>query len=155
MSLHYFIDGYNLLHSTDRWDRFPREQRRLCLIKFLEERRPTGSERNRVTIVFDGHGPSLGTIRAPFVQILFSGDKDADTVIKERVQEMPNARNAIVVTNDRGIQYVIKRGGAKFLSCEEFLKMGQTNQPREVIEEVDSQTTESINAELKKLWKMK
>ena len=155
MSLHYYIDAYNLLHSTDRWDDIPRSARREYFLEALEKEGLTGSAHNSVTVVFDGHGPRLGAVKLSFVRVFFSGDKDADTVIKEQVEESPNPRNAVVVTNDRSIQKFVKGAGAKVVSCEEFLHVRASRKTRRGSEKPDPSSTSALNAELSRLWKVK
>ena len=55
MSLHYLLDGYNVIHQMPDLNRPALEDQRRALVHFLETRRPQGSSRNRVTIVFDGN----------------------------------------------------------------------------------------------------
>jgi predicted RNA-binding protein with PIN domain len=154
MSLHYFIDAYNVLHSTDRWDHIPRAERREHFLKFIEDEHPTGSQRNSVTVVFDGHGPRLGAIQLTFVRVLFSGDKDADTVIKEHVDELPSGRTAVVVTNDRGLQQFVKGAGAAIMSCEDFLRRRTQPNLKKPAAKEELVGAGAINAELSRLWKV-
>jgi predicted RNA-binding protein with PIN domain len=156
MSAHYFIDGYNLLHSTDRWADIPRKQQREKFLRFLDEERPTGSERNLVTVVLDGYSVDLEKLRWSLLQVIFSGDRDADTVIKEKVDALPHPRSAIVVTNDRDIRNWVRRKGAKVMSCEDFLKLGQSKKTsvKKPPDSLDPETAHHINTELERLWKM-
>ncbi len=153
MSNLYFIDGNNLLHATDRWNKFPRSDQRPQLIRTLEDDRPTGSIKNSVTVVFDGHVPKSGAIKSESIKIIFSGDKDADTIIRESVDELSHPRSAIVVTNDRSIRLHVRKKGAKVLSCEEFLAMGKKKQKIRSDERLDASALGEINEELKNIWK--
>lgn len=58
------------------------------------------------------------------VRLVFSGDRDADTVIKEWVAELSNPRDAVVVTNDRGIYAAVRGSGAQVMSCKDFFLLG-------------------------------
>ena len=155
MSLHYFIDGYNLIRSTDWLCAGSIDDQRDRLLQFLEQNRPTGSERNSVTVVFDGHVPKGGGPKSRSVRILFSGDQDADSVIKSRVDELPNGRVAVVVTNDRSIQKWVRGAHAKVLSCSEFLRLGadSASSPRRA-DKPSAEDERRINEELRRLWKL-
>lgn len=154
MSRHFILDGYNVLHSSRRWSELPREQQRIRFLAFLEERRLTGSERNTVTVVLDGYAANSKTTSLKFIKIVFSGDRDADSVIKERVTELQNPKDVIVVTNDRGLQAAIRGSGARVMSCEDFFKLDAQKPPRGQRRKVDASGAASINAELKRLWKL-
>ena len=59
MSLHYVIDGYNLIKHQAFFfaDRF--KDGRLALIQFLRSEKPCGSPKNKITVVFDGYPRGL------------------------------------------------------------------------------------------------
>ncbi len=133
----------------------PRAEQRAALVRSLEEEKPTGSSNNPVTIVFDGHIPKTGRIPSSFIQVVFSGDKDADTVIKERIDETAHPRSAVVVTNDRSIRTYVRRKSAKVLSCEEFLLLGRKRMGATRSEKLDPQHIRQINDEFKDIWKDK
>ena len=54
MSLHYFLDGYNVVHQMAGAARLNLEEQRYQLVRLIERKAPQGSERNKVTVVFDG-----------------------------------------------------------------------------------------------------
>ncbi len=55
MSIHYLLDGYNIIHQMPAaLDLTKLEDQRRHLIRFVEQHRPQGSANNRVTIIFDG-----------------------------------------------------------------------------------------------------
>ena len=153
MNILYYIDGNNLLHATDRWEKFPRSDRRSHLVRYLEDDRPTGSTKNSVIVVFDGHIPKLGPIKSQTIKIIFSGDKDADTIIRDSVDALSHPRSAIVVTNDRSIRMHVRKKGAKVFSCEEFLKMGKNKPKVQYNQRLDATAAGEINEELKNIWK--
>lgn len=154
MSRHFIVDGYNVLHSTDRWVEFPREKQREKFLEFLDESGLVGSESNSLTVVLDGYAAKLKNIRFRRVRLIFSGDRDADTVIKEWVADRPNPKDVIVVTNDRGVQSAVRGSGARVMSANDFLKLGKKKTSRvSHSEKPDSKDLESINQELKRIWK--
>lgn len=154
MSPHYIIDGYNALHSTGQWDDMPREAQREFFLKYLDQSGLTGSPRNSLTVVLDGYAAPLRKLRFNIVQLLFSGDRDADTAIKEHVAEMINPKEAVVVTNDRGIREAVRDLGARVMSCEDFFQRSKKKTPARKSDKPDALSSDAINRELKRLWKL-
>jgi predicted RNA-binding protein with PIN domain len=138
------------------------EDQRLCLIRFVEVKNPQGSQTNKITIVFDGKSDVFSPPVNSFVKVLFSSDETADDKIKRMVASSSNAKNIIVVTNDRAIQYAVKATGAKVLSVENFLKKaegrkrGSSNvsgkSKKEVFKNIPRSVEQEINQELKDVW---
>lgn len=155
MSVHYFIDGYNLIRAARRFGDGSMVSQRAAFLKFLTEERPAGSSRNPVTVVFDGRPFPREVIAKSFVEIVYSMDEDADTVIKRRVDAMKTPADAVVVTNDRGIQRWVLGAKARVMSCGDFLALGVVTPPRGQRAKLDAAQTEIINDELSKIWKLK
>lgn len=122
MSLHYLIDGYNLIWSADNFGGGKLQTQRERLLYFLEAAQPAGSARNQVTVVFDGQEDVDSPPWRGAVRVVFSKGEEADAVIKRAVDEMPNPRNAVVVTDDRDIQKWVRSSKAKVMTCKEFFK---------------------------------
>ncbi len=154
MSLHYIVDGYNALHASSKWADVPREKQRQQFLKYLDESGIAGSARNTLTVVLDGYAAKLEDMVFHRLRLVFSGDRDADSAIKDHVDEMPNAREAVVVTNDRAIQAAVKRMGAQVVSCEEFFQLRSAKRKIPKRETLDSASAESVNRELKRIWKL-
>lgn len=154
MSLHYIVDGYNALHTSEQWSEVPRDRQREQFLKYLDVSGIAGSERNRLTIVLDGYAAKLKEMMFHRLQLVFSGDRDADSVIKDFVSEMTNPREAVVVTNDRAIQSAVKAMGARIMPCEEFFRLRSAKKSSEKREKMDSESAASVNRELKRLWKL-
>ncbi len=55
MSLHYIIDGYNLIKHRSFIPASNIHDPRFALIQFLRKKKPCGSPKNKVTIIFDGY----------------------------------------------------------------------------------------------------
>jgi predicted RNA-binding protein with PIN domain len=154
MSRHYIIDGYNVLHSSSRWDRLPRAQQREVFLRYLESERHIGSPRNSLTVVLDGYRADVKKIQLEKIRLVFSEDRDADSVIKERVADLANPREAVVVTNDRGIQNAVKALGAQVMACEEFLLLKKKRAVIRYVEKMEAPNADAINSELKRFWKL-
>lgn len=138
------------------------EDQRLQLLRFIELRRPQGSLRNRVTVVFDGQ-PDMGTNSRPgAVSVIFSDGQSADDVIKGMVARAAGAKSIVVVTDDRDIQFAVKANGAKVLGVMEFLSAaknpgtrpagGPGKKAAPAGARVSRTEASKINAELEQAW---
>ncbi|MCA9406703.1 MAG: NYN domain-containing protein [Candidatus Omnitrophica bacterium] len=131
------------------------EGQREGLIRFLESRRPQGSLKNKMTVVFDGKAGVYGSQPNSYIQVIFSSDESADDKIRRIVSSQSNKKNIIVVTDDRDIQYSVRNSGAKVESVGVFLKRdGRKGNKSSVSqgEEISRNEEERINAELKNIW---
>lgn len=153
MSLHFFIDGYNFIQSNHALTRGTLDQQRERMLGWMESERPQGG--NRVTVVFDGKpGRGWKGWKSGVIRVIFSEEKDADTVIKDSVDEMRNARDAVVVTDDRAIQKWVKGAGAKVIPCRDFFHgRGSRSVPSNEDRVLDADLARRINDELKRIWK--
>lgn len=152
MSLHYFIDGYNLVWSTDRFDGKTLRDQRERLLKFLEERLKI--QKINITVVFDGKADVESPPWKGSVRVRFSPGKDADRMIKQAVDDLANASQAVVVTNDREIQKWVRGVKAGVMSCEDFLKGPAKKIRGRAGDEKPHIDAAGINAELKRIWKV-
>jgi predicted RNA-binding protein with PIN domain len=156
MPLHYFIDGYNVIMSADWLAAGALRDRRERLLKFIEEKRPQGGAANRVTVVFDGREDVSGPAWAGPTRVVFSRGPDADSVIKDEVDHLPNPREAVVVTNDKPLQAWVRGAGARVLPCAEFLAAARgPAKPASSPPELDPESARDINEEMRKFWKLK
>jgi len=158
--VHYIVDGYNVINSSDKFSASTLEGRRNKLIEFISHNRPHGSIRNSVTVVFDckSKNPydcgSYNKSHIDGIEIIFSdGVMLADDIIAEIVDNDKNPYEITVVTNDKGIRRRTAPSGAKHESVEMFLSKGskQKNMKR-AQEAVDSGVKDDINEEFEKLW---
>jgi len=168
MSLHFLIDGYNVIKQIDCLnDIGTLNNARISLIEIIQARRLTGSKNNRVTIVFDGKEnyylyPPKDKQR---IKIIFSRQESADDVIKRIVGECDNPKQIVVVTNDKSIVYFTRSLGAKVMSVSDFLakpekRLDKTPPPRQKSKrnhelakiELTHQQQAAINQELSRIW---
>lgn len=166
MSLHFIIDGYNLIKQTPGLNKASLEGSRASLIQFIKVSRPQGSQNNRVTVVFDGStalttgGQANASINWPSYQdsgirIIFSQGMNADEKIKELVESADNPKNIVVVTNDRDIQLCVRRFQARIKTVQEFtsiFKASPMNNNPENRLNLSAQAAAKITDEMKKLW---
>ena len=161
MSLHYILDGYNLLNRRGFLKDGDLCRARSAFLSYLETHRPQGSRRNQLTVVFDG-ASDLPDFRHPYsFAVVFSRGKTADERIKEMLYAVEMRRNLVVVSDDRDLISQARSCGAQTRGTAEFLGKG----PRKVKRgsgaadetSADKSTLnivqrESITEELKKLW---
>ncbi|MCR4338242.1 MAG: NYN domain-containing protein [Candidatus Omnitrophica bacterium] len=159
MSLHFILDGYNVIKQTAPLADMDIQSSRLYLIRWLETYHPQGSLRNQATVVFDGHVSVGGypQYQSSSVKVLFSYDESADDVIKRMVAESENKKSIVVVTNDREIQYFVKGLGAQILEVQNFLEKGEksggaASGKSGTTKNLSRTTQDQINAELEKIW---
>jgi predicted RNA-binding protein with PIN domain len=154
MSVHTFIDGFNLIRSTAKWEGISKVLQIKGLLAYLGEKKPAGGLRSMITVVFDGYGVVPQQNPSHSLRVIFSGDEDADTIIKDSVDRLKNPRSALVVTNDRAIQRWVRGAGARVLTCEEFLFEKKTSTNRPNLDKPGREAVEKINSELKQIWKL-
>ncbi|MFH1202037.1 MAG: NYN domain-containing protein [Candidatus Omnitrophota bacterium] len=158
MSLHYILDGYNLIKQTPSLTGKKLKDSREKLIHFIRDKRPQGSERNAITIVFDGasNGFDYPTKNCA-VTIIFTRDESADAWIKRAVEKAKEPKKIVVVTNDKEICFYVRSFGARLLSVKEFVfgKEKITRPGTQFSEnkiELSTQEAEEITEELRKIW---
>jgi len=160
MSLHYILDGYNVLHKIPFPESRTFEAQREALIRFLEERRPQGSPNNAVTIIFDGQPEHYGGHSSPTMRVIFTEGESADEKIKKMVADAVAKGHIVVVTDDRAIRYAVRADGVQVLSVRDFLSQasagssgtsgkGTTSGKGE---RLAPQMRQKIDEEMKKIW---
>jgi predicted RNA-binding protein with PIN domain len=152
---HYFVDGYNVICQSDAMLAGSLRDRREKLLRFVEDQRPQGSAVHRVTVVFDGRADVSSPRWEGPTRVIFSHGKDADTVIKELVDDLANPREAVVVTDDRAIQRWVRGVGARILGVTEFLSAGASSPKPRPRGRLDPSEGEAITQEMWNLWKQK
>ena len=159
MSLHYVIDGCNLVRHPlfPEVTPFRSQDSRAALVAFIARSKICGSVRNDVTIAFDGYAPRGFLAPQEYnITVAFSLNTSADELIRQRIQQSKAKRTYVVVTDDRELGLFIRALGADWRTVQEFLapklkkltaQPGDTPKP-----ELGYETIERINKELKKLW---
>jgi predicted RNA-binding protein with PIN domain len=122
MSLHFLIDGYNLIKRNPALASKSLEDGRQAFISLVERNRPQGSPSNQVTVVFDGKPGMYGFPVAHEIRVVFTEYETADDLIKRRVEGSKNKKNIVVVTDDRALLLYVRGCGACVMSCSDFLK---------------------------------
>jgi len=161
MSLQFIIDGYNIIHHPifTRSSNQKIKDQRIALLELIKREKLTGSFRNKITIVFDGYcnPEEFQGISSydPRIKIIFSRKISADDRIKEMIEDSPNPKNIVVVSDDKEIRSLAKVSGAQSQAVEDFIQ--PPGQPRKPLEdllkaELNFSQIHKINEELKKIW---
>ncbi len=155
MSLHYVIDGYNLIKHRSFAPRTNIHDPRFALVQFLRREKPCGSLKNKVTIVFDGYSGDLSLLGLEF-EVIFSCETSADERIKKMVESEPLPKSLVVVSDDRQIRDFAKYCGVVSLGIDEFLtpprKKTAGTKDDSSKSELSYDAAQKINEELRKLW---
>jgi predicted RNA-binding protein with PIN domain len=149
MSLHYLIDGYNLLFALPEMPPGTWQEKRAHLLSLLELRRPHGN--NALTIVFDSRQGLGDKFQQNKFTVIFTAGETADDYISAYVRRASHPRTLVVVSNDQGIRILVKGTGARFISVEEFLKKGASS-PRPQRAERNPRDEQDITDEFSKKW---
>lgn len=117
-SMHWLIDGYNLIRRDPALasrEAESLEAGRVALCRVLAQAaRGSG---DRFTVVFDGRGAGGGGIGAAGVSVVFSSARES----ADRVLGRLASGGGAVVSNDREVRQAAKRAGAIAVSADEFL----------------------------------
>lgn len=136
------------------------EDQRYGLIRFIEQKKPQGSLKNKVTIVFDGRAGRGGRPESSVVEIIFSQDESADDRIKRMVEDAKHKKNIVVITDDRDIQYAVGASGAQVLGVKAFLAKMQPSTRKNSLSSgtvseaklISKTLEEKITSEFETIW---
>lgn len=163
MSLHYILDGYNIIQSgpDELLARGTLQGKREFLLSLLKTFLNNGAHGLQVTVVFDGpeslpfFGSEPSSSYYHGIRVVFSEGRSADARIEELVGKLSNTGETVVVTNDRGLRRLTAGTGVRFLSVEEFVRkilpVQGAAKPRSA-GEIETSAAENINNELKDIW---
>ncbi len=159
MSLQYVIDAYNLInHSRFK---LPKQSANIqsCLADFVKFNKLSGSKNNEVILVFDGY-PKAGEVipQERGLTCQFSFNQEADEIIKNIIEDSPQPRNIIVVTDDKEVRIISRLLHAQVSSVEEFICAKENKLDAGVKDsdladvKLSYSAMQKIDAELKKKW---
>jgi predicted RNA-binding protein with PIN domain len=129
MPMHYYIDGYNVLHKSDLLRPLARtdfEAAREALIDKVAVF--CGTTDNRVSIVFDGRGKTRGEVMphgrgVGRLEVIYThGELSADAFIEREVYKAAVRREVVAVSSDRGIRGLCQGLGAMVMDGNNFLQ---------------------------------
>lgn len=164
MSLHFLLDGYNILKQDPAFRDLPLEEGRKGFLRWIVHSRPQGSVNNQVTVVFDGHPDHMGAALPSHaedsyksqeaVRVIFSQGCSADDTIKRMVEEDAEKKSCVVVSDDKGVYLYARSMGARVMSVGAFTTkargIGARADPGGKYIPLTQQ--EKINKELRPFW---
>lgn len=155
------IDGYNAISKIKEFDvqkDISLESSRLSFIKALVDFRQRNRKFNKIIVVFDGKGDSLGLARETYgdVEILFSSkDKDADKTIVD-ILKISSKDNITVSSDDNFIKNHTRAFGCEIISIKELkdlISLKKKASKGKIIEkDLGNKDSDYITNELKKYW---
>lgn len=159
MSLTYVVDGYNAINRSGAFGGKTLKDTRQAFLAYLENRRPQGSLRNRLIVVFDGSADVLSCRNDCSFEIIFTKGETADDAIRKIVDEAARPKTMIVVTDDKELARGVRCRGAQVMDTRQFLKEQKPrhNIPRrrpesDVVPELNIVEREAITRELAAVW---
>ncbi|MBF0570730.1 MAG: NYN domain-containing protein [Candidatus Omnitrophica bacterium] len=154
MSLHYLLDGYNVLKQIPAFRDLPLEEGRRGLLRWIDITRPQGSVNNQVTVVFDGHPDYFSASPHGEIRVIFSDGCSADDTIKLMVEEDAYKKSCVVVSDDKDIFLYARSLGAKVMSVAAFTSKTETFSARQDAggKYISLSSQEKINKELRSFW---
>ncbi|MEW5894219.1 MAG: NYN domain-containing protein [Candidatus Omnitrophota bacterium] len=158
MALHYILDGYNIIKSTDGLADCKLEEGRKNLVDMIRRERLCGSSRNKVTVIFDGRNDVWGSLRQDAVKTVFTNGGSADDLIRRIVEDEPNAKNLVIVTDDKELASYIGKLNARVMGVNDFLypSLRRNESARKKGQEsskmISYQSQKKITEELEKIW---
>jgi len=153
VSVHYILDGYNILKKIPYISNRHLSKGRQSFLDLIKKFNLCG--KNEVTVVFDGRSDVVAPSHKSNFIILFSEGETADDLIKRIVKKSKNPKQVIVVSDDRELQFDVKKLSAKVISVKEFTKKIPTKKSREKLQDKTSLKKDDahrITEELRKIW---
>jgi predicted RNA-binding protein with PIN domain len=155
------IDGYNAISKIREFDAkkdINLESSRLSFIKALVDFRHRNRLFDRIIVVFDGKGDSLGLARETYedVEVLFSNKyKDADKVIVDILRV--SSKNKITVSSDDNfVRNHTRTFGCEIMSIKELENLislkKKASRGKIIKEDLENKKMEDITKELKRYW---
>jgi len=124
-------------------------------LRWIDNARPHGSVNNHVTVVFDGHPDYFGHVHQGDIKVIFSDGCSADDKIKLMVEEDPDQKNCVVVTDDKDIYLYARSLGARVMSVKSFKgakSQGSYGRNETGSKNISLSHQAKINKEFSKIW---
>lgn len=150
---HYIIDGNNvigkskeLLELQKKDKQLSREKLAFKLSNYFREKKA------KVTLHFDGYKNT--PINISGIKVIYSDNKEADTSIRNQIEQTKNRKLLIVVTSDYAIQNFARACSCEILPSETLLKQAaHQNDSDDENKKIESMNNE-VN-EFKRLFGLK
>ncbi len=158
MARHYIIDGYNVIKQLEILADLKLQTGRETLLGMIERLHPQGSDKNQVTVVFDGQESLWGEQHSLHSKVVFTSGSSADEWIKKAVEGHEHPKSLVVVSDDREIQCYVRKFGAEVRGVVDFFSEGKKNLTHQSpgsardLKHISPADERRINEELGKLW---
>ena len=113
----YFIDGNNLIGAIKR-EKVGKPEARYWLAYYIKKFQK--KRRSKVVLFFDGPIDYDLLSISENIEIIFSVEREADLLIKERINKMRYRKDLFVITADRELVSYAKKKGAKIINPHRF-----------------------------------
>ena len=113
------IDGNNVIHKMQGIRKLFSENPESAQLTLYESIKSRLNKNDKLILVFDG----FSNIKSP--NILFSGVKKADEVIRRYIEENYNKKSIAVVSSDNEILSIAKACGCEILKADDFIVEGK------------------------------
>jgi len=148
----YIIDGFNLVYKIPSVKKSDIPQ--LELISYIKKHKLTGSNNNKVVVVFDGSVQMQARNESEF-EVIFSGTGSADDLIKARIDKIKNSKypvsELVVVSDDREIRDYAKKQGAVSQRAVDFIKLEKQSASEES-KDISYPLQKEITDEMRRIW---
>lgn len=152
----YIIDGYNVIKQLPNLEIKTLKDGRDDLYSIIKTKRPQGSLKNKVIIVYDGKPQYKAKIsRHENIEVIFSQDEPADELIKRLIKNSNNPHNITLITDDRELKEFAMLYKVNPISVRDFFKRAKIKMDEIHIKEKTKLTLEKqkqITEELLKKW---
>ncbi len=113
-----FLDGYNVIKRSRRWDRLPLADGRQRLIESATAARWPFPVR-QVTIVFDG--PAAGRAQPSKDVLVIFAAPSADACIRDAIHHARHPERYVLISSDGELQRTARSHGTRYFPAEWFL----------------------------------
>jgi len=118
------IDGNNVIHKMNNLKRLFAENPEAAQLSLFESIKGKLSKNDKLVLVFDG----FSNIKSP--NIIFSGVKTADDIIRKYIEENYQKKAIAVISSDNEILSIARACSCEILKSEDFVaeKKGLKNE---------------------------
>ncbi len=143
----YFIDGNNLIGAIKK-ERVGKPEARYWLAYYIKKFQK--KRRSKVVLFFDGPIDYDLLSISENIEIIFSVEKEADILIKERINKMRYRKDLFVISADNDLIYYARKKGAKIINPYRFFNYmllfleNETEKPCEKLTEDEVKLWENL-----------
>jgi predicted RNA-binding protein with PIN domain len=147
-----YIDAYNVLRKIVPLSKLLKsdaDAARRRFVDFLATREDV-RKCSSTTVVFDGHGEAISAV--PWIRIVFTNTRTADSWINMKIEAEKNTRNVLVITSDHEIQNHVSAFGASVLRSEDFIQSTQPSRQHRSENNDESYKEQPISSKEIQFW---